>query len=328
MSARKLFLHIGPAKTGTSAVQHALRGYEGEDLNYPKVGLWADGSHHNLVFNYFGQFIRPEFERGDVREWFRRISEQVAGNRGHLLISSEALAGHDLRPFAADLLACLDPSDGWEVEVLVTCRDHYERASSAYNQKIKDGFRMERSLPDEYLGQRAAHLCYSPMLKRLQSSGLDVRVLNYHPREDFLYRFLSHIGLDRPESIRNERRNVSLSVKGLVATLAANLVAASAQDRARYFAELKRIRPFFAASGPIFGRQATMEAEVHFRADRERLSREFGVEMPAPDLEHAEGRFSIDQAQWREIAAVVAGLGEEGAAIAQAAGRFIREGQA
>ena len=51
---RTLYLHVGPRKTGTSALQHILRNHDNSIVVYPKVGLWGDGSHHGLVFRFFG----------------------------------------------------------------------------------------------------------------------------------------------------------------------------------------------------------------------------------------------------------------------------------
>jgi len=74
---RTLFFHVGPAKTGTSAVQYVLQRHDNSAVIYPKVGLWADGSHHNLVLNYFGEYGRPEVVREDPAELLARIGKEA-----------------------------------------------------------------------------------------------------------------------------------------------------------------------------------------------------------------------------------------------------------
>jgi hypothetical protein len=327
LGARKLFLHIGPPKTGTSAVQHVLRAYEGDDLNYPTIGQWADGSHHNLVFNYYADFGRPETIRGDIGHWLRQIGDQAKTNQeGDLLISSESLAHRDLRPFTQDILNAL-PDEDWEVEVLVVVRSHLERAASLYNQTVKDAHSLQRATPDEFLCQRVKGLCYAPLMSRLKPSDWKVSVINYHPSDTFVDRFLAHVGVRQPGVQTNERRNMSLSKKVLIATLAANRVAQSAKERKRYFAELVRLRPAFAPSCSIFNPAEARRAEMHFRADREFLSTQFGVGLPAPDFSVMRSEFFLRPNEWREIASAVEALGEEGRNIAHIAEAFVRPAQ-
>jgi hypothetical protein len=75
--AGKVFIHVGPPKTGTSAVQHVMRTHDNSQVLYPKVGLWADGSHHNLAFNFYQDFQRPEAVRSDIVAMFALIGVRV-----------------------------------------------------------------------------------------------------------------------------------------------------------------------------------------------------------------------------------------------------------
>jgi hypothetical protein len=151
-----------------------------------------------------------------------------------------------------------------------------------------------------------------------------VTALNYHPTENFVERFLRHVGFAGSEPILNEQRNVSLSTKGLIASLAANKVAGAIPDRDRYFAALRgRIRPFFAPSRFIFGRAAAEAADLSFRDDRQFLFEEFGIRLPATDLAAQQDMFFIDERELDEIAAAVADLGPEGEAIVAFARRYL-----
>lgn len=56
---RTLYLHCGPPKTGTSAIQAHLRDNACHpDLLYPQAGQWGDGVHHCLTFVAQGMWAR------------------------------------------------------------------------------------------------------------------------------------------------------------------------------------------------------------------------------------------------------------------------------
>lgn len=322
MHVRRLFIHVGPAKTGTSAVQHVLRQHDNSRIIYPKIGLWADGSHHNLVFNFYGNFSRPEIIRADVGEMFDQIGGEARASDRDVLISSEGLIGRDVGALIRALLPHL--GDGpWQPEILLACRDHFERAASLYNQRVKDALVRERSEPDDFLLRHLRELTYAPIMAMLTEHGFPVVALNYHPSADFVRRFLRHVGAN-DLSLVDERRNVSLSPKGLIATFAANQIAETADERLRYFTALRRLRPFFAPSLFIFGPQAAAEAEIRFHEDRQFLLAEFGVALPAPDIGDRQPKFSIDAKELQDIEAATRDLGPAGEAIVAVACRYLR----
>jgi hypothetical protein len=322
--ARKLFMHLGPPKTGTSAVQHALRSYESTSLLYPQVGLWRDGSHHGLIYNFFGDFGRPEVERADISSMLAAICTQAAADPSkNLLISSEILLNYDVGVFADALLSGLGHAD-WQPEILFVCRDHFEVASSLYNQRVKDSVFLERRTPDQFLEDHLFSLQYAPLIRRMRNIGIPLTILNYHPAEDFLFRFLSYVGFGPMQGVVNQKRNVSLSVKGLIGTLAANVVAETIADRDRYFEAIRRMRPFFEPSRFIFGVGIVEAAFQHFSEDRLFLVEECNLALPPPFSEIPESKFSIEEEELGEIAAVTSGLGEAGRAIIAVCSRYVR----
>jgi hypothetical protein len=320
---RTLFVHVGPAKTGTSAVQDILRAHDNAVVIYPKVGLWPDGSHHNLVLNFLGDFSRAEVVPENVEELFDRIADEAVGSDRDVVISSEILAGHKR---AADFIHALRARLGanWRVEILFVVRDHLERAASIYNQRVKDPVFCERRDPDQFLVEQAAQMRYARPLRRLRRTKLDVTVLNYHPAGNFVARVLKHLGFAEGHMPATPMRNVSLSPQALVATLAANRVAGSSQDRDRIVAALRKMPNGFAPSQIIFAAQAIAEAEKEFARDREFLHESFGVDISIARDPQASGALQIGEADFDGIAAATAALGDAGAKVREIARTYVR----
>ena len=322
-----LFIHVGPPKTGTSAVQHLLRSHDDSVVIYPKTALWADGSHHNLVFNFYGDFRRPEVVRIDTGAVLDQIAAQAHGTGRNIVISSEQLVSTEVGRFITALRSRLDHT--WSVEIILVCREHYERAASLYNQAVKDFVSGERRLPGEYLRAiQGSETTYAGMVTSLRRAGYPLTVLNYHPAANFAGRFLRHVGFQPGEEPVSELRNMSMSVKGLIAVLAANTVAADAAERARCFAALRRMRKLFAPSGLIFDAASMSDVLPGVEADRAFLEGEFGLELPpVPSPSSTGTSFELDEEQLAEIAAASGVLEDLGDAIVSSARRFVRKAE-
>jgi hypothetical protein len=315
--SRVLYIHVGPPKTGTTAVQDVLRVHDNTVVIYPQAGRWADGSHHNLVFNFFRDYARAATVQEEIDTLFGRIATEAERSDSNVLISSEVLFGRKRAPdFVRELLARLGPD--FRAEILFVVRNHFERAASVYNQRVKDAVFCERREPDEFLVQHASALCYEQTLRRFRKTQLDLSVLNYHPAHDFVARFLTHVGFAEEQIPPPVMRNVSLSTKSLVATLAANRIAASAEARDRIVGALRTMPGSYAPSQFIFGADAVSLAEMEFAPDRAFLRQEFGIEFPADNAAHRTGAFRIGEEEFANIAEALSGLGTEGAEALQA----------
>ena len=320
---RTLFLHIGPAKTGTSAVQHFLQRHDNSIVVYPKVGLWADGAHHNLVLNYFGEYTRPEVVREDAAGLLARIGEEARHSDRDIVISSEILAG---RKDVAGFSAALEREVGapLRVEIVAVVREHFERAASAYNQRVKDAVTGEKRDPDTFLAAQTRGLGYSVMLKRLRQTGFDICALNYHPAEDCVQRVLAKFGFRQGAPADYPVRNASWARPALVATLAANRVAVSPEERNQFTAALRRMPGFHAPAEPIFGPDAAFEADRVFAKDRNYLLRRFGIEFELPDFSKERAPFAVDEHEFANIRNVACKFGSFGDKIIEAVRPYMR----
>ena len=298
-SIPELFLHIGPPKTGTSAVQYLMEKQNDEQILYPRVGLWRDGSHHNMVFNFFKDFRRPESTVIDLERELAPFAELARHSKKNILISSEALIGRDISLFVNFLMQCFSMKRD-QVNILFTCREHLSRAASLYNQAVKDVVDLECRTPDEYLRQHARGLCYAKFIRDIDKAGLNVLLLNYHPEDAFVPRFLRAIGYDDLSIPTFQARNVSLSVKGLIATLAANNVSRSNDERDALFERLRKMRGFYQSSKLIFSRDTVREFKALFREDAEILRRDYGLDLPICDP-NRQNHFHLTLADFQEI---------------------------
>lgn len=296
----RLYLHIGPAKTGTSAIQNVLRKHDDSVVIYPKVGLWPDGSHHNLVFNFYRIFARPDAERLDLNSALAEIGDGARRSGNSVVVSSEALFGQDLRPFLDALLRAIHARPD-EAEILVVHREPYARAASAYNQSVKDSQYSERRPPGKWLRHSAEGLIYAPFLEQIAALDVPVRLIAYDPGADFVARFLAHIGFPAEQIPPREARNVSLSVKGLIATLAANRIATSRAHRDLLFEAIRRQRGFYAPSRFLFDAESVRAVEPIFAADRQTLETRWGFATPALDPAKARDEFWLTDAEAADI---------------------------
>lgn len=290
---------------------------------YPKVGLSRGGSHNNLVLNFFSDKSRTDAVKADPRKLLDELRHAFAATDRNVVISSEALFG---RPGIRRFIEALTQqfSEPVVVKLIVVCREHFGRIASAYNQRVKDVGRFERDTPDDFLRRQNFDFGYAALVGKLRQMGHMVSVLNYHPPDNLVERFLRHIGFPDGQIPPSELRNVSLSSKALIAVLAANNVATSADDRERYFTVLRKMRRFFGPSGFIFGREAALEASRRLQVDRDLLKSEYGIELPVRDLNAQDGGLYLNEGELAEISAVTGELGSEGSAIAEFASRFQR----
>ncbi|KPA21416.1 hypothetical protein shim_21200 [Shimia sp. SK013] len=148
MIDKHLILHVGPPKTGSSAIQRAL--FETQQTGeatycYPEVGLSKRWHSHDVL-------IRTIRENGGDSEARARMFGEVAeiasqSPHDRVILSDEYLGGSNLR--AAEMLPTCLPKFR-EVTIVYVVRSIYEMGFSALNQRMRRKVTMFCT-PDPYL---------------------------------------------------------------------------------------------------------------------------------------------------------------------------------
>ena len=279
---RTLFIHTGPAKTGTSAVQHLLRDLDDPKLVYPKTGQWPDGSHNMLYFAIQGQRRWGNIEIPPLAELADQMSAELMTAPHNVLISSESFETPDrlrlLRRLLANAIARFD-----RVVPIVTLRHPVERASSTYNQAVKEPAQGLQMWPDPYLFRTIKSHSLSQLVTAWQSFSADTLFLPHHPREDFVQRFVSALGRPDLAPKTNTIRNRSMGGLGLALLLISNRIHKTREERADFFRNTLRgnkdLKLWQSASFPFSEAAVEQVTERFVRQDLELCQARTGMDL-------------------------------------------------
>jgi hypothetical protein len=315
--SRTVFVHVGPRKTATSTIQSVLRKHDNSVVIYPKVGLWRDGSHHGLIFSFFDD---PRRRDNDFSALLEQLSAEVNRSDRNVLISSETLSvERDVGAFLRAVLPSIDSGEV-KVEVLLACREHFNRAASLFNHHLRYGSKIS---PDNFLRKHASGLCYAPLLEELGKCDAKITALDYH-QPDWIERFLVAVGFTTEQIPPIQSRLVAFSPKVTIAKMAINQFAQSERLNRKFTRAFKELPESRKASDFIFGHDAAIQAERAFSADRQLIAERFAITLAAPDLERERSRLFITPEEFLEIQSVVQSLGHEAREIARFAGQYVR----
>lgn len=320
---KKLFIHIGPRKTATTTIQRLLSEHGNGIVIYPRVGYQGHRGHHGFVYKVFGEGDRDQ-NLGDLDGMLRAVAQQTSDSGRNVIFSSESLESRDVGEFVRRVLPFTGCSEV-DVEVLVACREHFGRAASLYSHRLSQAAIANQRSPDEYLAKSAAKFCYAPLLQRLRDTGLRIIALNYHPSSTWVGRFMQHVGFRDEDIPAVPSALVSLSPKIIIANLAIKRIAPSGGAVGRYLRAFRKMPESRTESKFIFSPAAAAIAEPCFAEDRAYLLREFGIELPAPDLAAGENALYITPLELAQIVAVAAQFGTVGKAIVDFARQYVKE---
>ncbi len=135
MMKKKLFLHIGMGKTGTTALQDFF--WDNRKLlaqlgvSYPKTGMQSNA--HHLLSPHIPRFLEGQWNFQKVRDW---APELAKCKQDRILLSSELMAWADE---AAARKYCAQVSAWFDVYVVIYLRRQDNIIMASYNQQIKAG---------------------------------------------------------------------------------------------------------------------------------------------------------------------------------------------
>lgn len=177
---KRVFLHIGAPKTGTTFLQQVLRKNRKElataGVLYPRVGREA---HHTAVWALRKTFDKAEEGGGFADHWVRLVRQSLNWAGDTVVISSELFC-FSRGPKIAEIVTAFGDSD---VHVVYTARDLMRQVPAVWQEQVKN--RQDMPYQDylvDVLGKRATDLSRvfwggqdAPAVLARWSRGIDAR---------------------------------------------------------------------------------------------------------------------------------------------------------
>ncbi len=143
VARRRLILHAGMHKTGTTTLQVNFLNHQEElreaDIAYPRVGRPTEG-HHNLAWELVGdERFKPE--HGTLADL---VQELHGTTQSTILLSSEDFECLHAMPEALNRLRQVLDEAGFDVDVVFSIRDAESYANALYEPLVVRGMTEER----------------------------------------------------------------------------------------------------------------------------------------------------------------------------------------
>lgn len=300
---RTLILHVGPAKTGTSAIQAILRDAPPDGLTYPQTGQWPDGAHHKLTFAMRGKSRRGDIGIPPFSSLLPDLVTELNDAQGDVVLSSESFAAADLQEFLDHLKAGgMRAFD--DIRIVVVLRHPLERAASAYNQNIKDMAVPAVQMPKPYLETSGKNLLLTPLVRTWLATGLPISFLSYHPSATLVERFFDCIG-HTPSATAQTGKTYNRSINGYatLTLLAGRMAGLRPEDLKTLFRDLRQEKSINIWKGPSFPfARNTCEAflDTHVAPDLAEVTRLTGLTLPDKSTDIPK-RFQISDQEQTDI---------------------------
>lgn len=234
---RKIILHVGLEKTGTTYLQNVFslnrQSLVNSGVHYPETGL-EDGHHYWFAKALGFNFEHEIYDRGrlvGIKE--NMLKELEQSHCQSVLISSEHF------DFNASRLACGHVKDffsGFDVSVVIFLRNQIDYAQSLYVEHIKWG---GQETFKEFL-DTCGKFNFLEKVSLWRQAGFDVRVADYDScKQDILKSFLKIAGISIDATILDlpsVRKNVSPPIDFIELVRQLNITTDKKTRRARYAA--------------------------------------------------------------------------------------------
>lgn len=277
---RRVILHIGRHKTGTTAIQRFLRRnaelLAANGFCYPDYGIRGFG-HHEIGASITREAVsRLKCNSGEVvRELRNGLDAALHEQNSTVIISSESF--QNCAPAVVRKLF-----DGYDVEVVVYLREQVRYLLSAYAQKVQATDYAETL---ESFHQANSHSTYEEFLESWETEFPSrVRVHNYDREEleggnvvvDFAVRYL---GLDSPvvaELCSGNDANPSLSRDLLEFKLRVNRGEALSEEHSlMLYKGLANLVPEVGSGGPRISPDLAARVVKRYKRSNKRIARRY-----------------------------------------------------
>lgn len=211
--AKKLFLHIGAQKTGTTSIQAVLKANSEalSDLGYcyPEVEMDDENkvSHYN---SFRGFFSKHPGQRASTSQFIDRVSVVPMD----LILSAECLSAWPPRPSGVKLhalrrrkseIVCKirDSFPNHDVKVILFKRNGPDFLRSLYGQYLKVTGRLDTAAEYDSFLSRESHLAdFDSEISIWKTAFSDVEVVDYDAITSSVTAFCDVVGMPRLSDIR------------------------------------------------------------------------------------------------------------------------------
>lgn len=205
---RKIFLHVGHGKTGSSFIQSAFAlsvdVLMDSNIFYPDFG----GSLQSARMGWVSSGNFPIGKMSLIECALQAVKEYPDGKA--ILISNEMLFGQLVGKPGLDLIADLKKAD-FEPHILCFIRDPMDHAVSHYQQTVKRSGSIKEF--KEYLEKYSLPPQVGDFIKYMQEAGAQTTLLNYsRHRNEVISATESWLGLAPGVLNRPDRRAVNRSI--------------------------------------------------------------------------------------------------------------------
>ena len=276
---RRLFVHVGLAKTGTTSIQNLLgcraRQRARRGIHVPTAGggsVYA-GNHHLLAR-----------ESADASRHWRRLADEIARSaQPRFVISSEAFAAAGRSAPAIERLQRLAARARLEVVIVAYVRPQWQRLEAGYADAVKRGRTtapFERYVAGRLAANADTRYDYNAVFAPFQRAfGAAVRVFPMDTAlpDGLLAHFQQVLGIDVPVTLPAAlaHSNARPGAKEIAVRTLVNAAAPPAGRR-----RLRFLAPLLDADAPFRGFRGDEIEALHerFRAANARFARDYGID--------------------------------------------------
>lgn len=177
---KRLVLHIGMGKTGTTALQHFFwsnrRTLEAHDIAYPSYGSVAEA--HHLISPHVPPFLKDVWKFKSVDEWAPRLRKSA---QSRILVSSELMAW--ALPEVVEAF-CAAAGEYFDLRIVIYVRRQDKMIMADFNQLVKSGSQ-KREL-ERVLERQIRRFDYERLIRPWAASvGSDSVIVRPYERQQF-----------------------------------------------------------------------------------------------------------------------------------------------